>query len=219
MHWHEITRTGLTEAPIARHGDWSYDPGIIGEFSKVVADRYWRKVDTITFPNNPIRYDLLRHNTENAWKVGNLVTKERNRTHELVQVYDIVFFINLRNEKALGHRLKYPRLHRSYAAGASRELIGSGIAKTMLRYFLEKLRYTIICDYQQYIGARRLWSSLSNDPAFAVDIVNVWTDTIVARNASIQHGPNDADIDPALWSFQADDPQRDIFFVLRLANN
>lgn len=216
MCWNDFKPdTDLTEAPIARHGDWDYDPANIAEFSKAVADTQWRKVDTITFDGNPLVYDILRHRVENAWRVARLVTKAQQRTNEPYQVYDLVFFINFRRESSIGHRFNYPRLYRSYAAGAAPTLIGSGIAKTMLRFFLEKQRYTIICDYEQYLGARRLWSSLSREPDFTVDVINVATDALVKSHALIQHGSDDADIDPELWSFNAKDQQKNLFFVLR----
>ncbi len=63
----------------------------------------------------------------------------------------------------------------------------------------------------------RLWSSLSRDPEFTVDAVNVKTDTIIQADSLIDHGSDDADIDPALWSFNDSDPQRHVFFVLRLS--
>jgi hypothetical protein len=210
MRWEQIV-----EAPIAKHGNWDYDPANIAEFSKAVADADWRKIDTIQFAGNPVVYDVLRHRVENAWKVGRLVTKTQQRTGTPVQVYDIVFFINFRGERQLGHRLKYPRLYRSYAAGAAKSLIGSGIAKTMLRYFIERHGYTIICDYNQYLGARRLWASLSREPDFATDVVDVSANKVIALDALIDHGPRDSDIDPELWSFNSADPQKDIFFILR----
>lgn len=60
-------------------------------------------------------------------------------------------------------------------------------------------------DTEQYFGARKLWSKLSNKPKLTVDLLDTRTCNIVHKGIKIDHGPLDWNVDSRVWSYESDD--------------
>ena len=88
--------------------------------------------------------------------------------------------------------------------GVGTTLKRAGISTYMYKYFVKKLKYTIIGDTEQYFGARRLWSRLSKEIDVIVDIYDFKNDKVLEKNVILHHGNYNNDFDEKLWSYSKD---------------
>lgn len=77
---------------------------------------------------------------------------------------------------------------------------GSGLAKALYQYLVEKEDLLILGDSVQYFGARRLWSKISRMSTVVVDILDIANGTVLERNVTLKHGDLDHEFDQRLWS-------------------
>ena len=60
---------------------------------------------------------------------------------------------------------------------------------------VDDFKWVLMGDDEQYEGARNLWVSLSNNPGFNVDIVELATGKIIAKNVNLKDA-----LDPRIWT-------------------
>lgn len=72
---------------------------------------------------------------------------------------------------------------------------GAGIGKKLYSILVDDFKWVLMGDVEQYEGARNLWVSLSNNPGFNVDIVELATGKIIAKNVNLKDA-----LDPRIWA-------------------
>lgn len=72
---------------------------------------------------------------------------------------------------------------------------GLGLGKKLYTILVDDLKWTLMGDQEQYEGARNLWVSLSNNPGFKVDIVELATGKVLARDVNLQDA-----LDERIWT-------------------
>ena len=72
---------------------------------------------------------------------------------------------------------------------------GKGIGKKLYSILVDDFKWVLMGDDEQYEGARNLWVSLSNNPGFNVDIVELATGKIIAKNVNLKDA-----LDPRIWT-------------------
>jgi GNAT superfamily N-acetyltransferase len=89
---------------------------------------------------------------------------------------------------------------------------GNGIGSRLYTETI-KLGYLVMCDDLQYYGARKIWSRLSESQDYAVDVVNIEENKVVATEVELNQGTADEDFTEEFWSYYHD--KTDLLFVLR----
>lgn len=72
---------------------------------------------------------------------------------------------------------------------------GKGLGKKLYMVLVDDLKWTLMGDQEQYAGARNLWTSLSNNPGFKVDIVELATGKVIAKDVNLQDA-----LDERIWT-------------------
>ncbi|EAI5067794.1 hypothetical protein BJL57_09365 [Campylobacter jejuni] len=72
---------------------------------------------------------------------------------------------------------------------------GKGIGKKLYTILVDDFKWVLMGDEEQYEGARNLWTSLSKTPGFNVDIVELVTGKIIAKNVKLKDA-----LDPRIWT-------------------
>ena len=72
---------------------------------------------------------------------------------------------------------------------------GKGIGKKLYSILVDDFKWVLMGDDEQYEGARNLWVSLSNNPGFNVDVVELATGKIIAKNVNLKDA-----LDPRIWT-------------------
>lgn len=89
-----------------------------------------------------------------------------------------------------------------------------GIAIKFYKY-LSNQGISLLGDGEQYLGARRLWSKLSKQLNYQVDIVNIKTKEILISDTEIYHGYTDEEFDKRVWSFDNEVIRDEVRILLR----
>ncbi|QXO06137.1 hypothetical protein [Campylobacter phage CJLB-12] len=72
---------------------------------------------------------------------------------------------------------------------------GGGIGKKLYTILVDDFKWVLMGDSEQYEGARNLWTFLSKSPGFNVDIVELATGKIIAKNVKLKDA-----LDPRIWT-------------------
>jgi hypothetical protein len=78
---------------------------------------------------------------------------------------------------------------------------GAGIAKALYLHFVKKLKFNILGDEEQYFGARKLWTKLSQTEDTTVDIIDIDKNEYIEKNVILHHGHYDHEFDDRVWSY------------------
>lgn len=189
----------ISEQAQAKKGNWKGSKELLGEISETVINLYYKKIDEVEI--NSESYILL-HNTSHkphiVYSLGYWIDVEESTKLGLEKnkKFKIVFGISLLKNKV---SKIYGDLYTVKGVGV--EDFGTGLSRYMYKYFVKKLRYTIVGDGEQYFGARKLWAKLSKQVDVEVDLYNIETDTLIEENVILHHGNYNNDFDKRLWSF------------------
>lgn len=74
-----------------------------------------------------------------------------------------------------------------------------GIGTFMYLYIVNKMKYTILGDLEQFFGARKLWVGLSKIKSFQVDVIDLNKNEIIYEDVTLEHGEKDDEFDKRLW--------------------
>lgn len=93
----------------------------------------------------------------------------------------------------------------------------SGIASSVYKFFSDS-GISLLGDVEQYLGARRLWSKISKDTNYQVDIVDIKNKKVIVSDTEIYHGLSDEEFDKRVWSLVDETIINDIRVLLRSKN-
>lgn len=192
----------ISEHAVARRGDWTPDPNLIGALSQFIYQRNWTKIDQMTVAN--VTYDIARHRNVPHFIVG-LMQPVENVTDDTKLEFGIVLHLQMSEVASLhfrdkGKALGYSNLHKVNSVAVKRELHGLGIAKQMYKWLVTQ-GILVLGDREQYFGARRLWAALSRDTDVVVDIIDYDAETVIDRDVMLHHGRYDHDFDQRVWNY------------------
>jgi len=192
----------LLEQSQAKKGDWTGSNSMLGELSVSVMDLFYKKIDDINIDSN--KYILLQ-NTNIKDKLNYVLGyyEEQDKETKLGNIKETKFVIDF--------GITFNSYKKSKIYGTLYTVVGvasknkvKGLATFMYKYFVKKMKFTILGDNEQYFGARMLWKKLSNDIDVIVDIYDIKEDKILEQNVILHHGNYNNDFDARLWSFSKD---------------
>lgn len=205
----------LNESPKAEDGDLedyrvddydskaeAYDS--IRTIANTVYNLHWDEIGTVK-SNEGLEYSLRQNNiVPNVYGVF-IPTSEH--------YHKMILELTTRDEKSLSSKFNM-----NINIMSIKEIIvipeyrGNGLAKNLYKFFARKLKYTLMSDSEQFIGARLLWSRLSKDNDIIVDIVDINSGEYLEKGAVLHHGHLNDDFDKRVWS--KDDSKGHIRFFL-----
>lgn len=182
----------MDESPTAHDGDWDYprDRMLLGDRTAYVTNKMFVPVKKMWLSDKSKR--LERDN-----KISLVVLTERENKKD--RAFTIGYFKTDKDEfRTLAHlnttryRPKNSELlqkHRivlqTNEIAVSDEYRGNGLAESLYKSIILSGN-ALICDYDQYEGARRLWRKLSQEHSdISVDVYNEDTLAIVTTNHKI----------------------------------
>jgi hypothetical protein len=180
----------LTEQAIAGYGDWNPVKDRIFEKSLKQLKAEYDFVDNVKIGKNTL--ELYKEKTSNIFVLG--VTTE--------DFFATVFNIELKPRKDVEHLFKdYKNIVNVDGVFVEKSMRGFGIAKTMYKYFVKNMHFTILGDEIQYHKARLTWASLSKMDDMLVDIINIDTGEIIQADVALHHGEADYEFDERVWDY------------------
>lgn len=183
----------LSEQAIAGYGDWSPSRNRILQKSLKQLNAEFIKVDTVRI-SKEFTLDLYKMKDMNVFILGQMADDS----------FDTVFHIEFNERKDIERLIgnpEYNKLMNVDGVIVEKTMRGYGIAKTMYKYFVKNLKFTILGDEIQYHKARLTWASLSKMDDVIVDIFNITTGEILERNVKLHHGVEDHDHDERVWDY------------------
>lgn len=199
----------LGESPIAAQGDWKTNTPT-SSISEFIFEQNWEIVGQLYMKAIADILYVAKFKDDKVWVIGKYT--EVSSTNEKPR-FEIYAQITLAIENSLGNKLGYGKLYQVKEVGVDEKYRGYNLAKSLYKILIRNYDFSIMGDYVQYFGARKLWASLSRDTDVAVDIIDVNTDTIIAKDVILHHGNYDEDFDKAVWSYRGD--KSHIILVLR----
>lgn len=190
----------ISDQAQAKKGNWKGGLEFIRNFSPFTINTDYNFQSTINVKDLG-ELLLYKHKTNNAYVAGIFLdVLEKTKTGDKeVQQFKAVFSISF-NPITLKH-YKNCVVVKGVSVVDDETYQKSGISLTMYKYFVKKLKYTIVGDGEQYFGARKLWAKLSKQVDVEVDLYNIETDTLIEENVILHHGNYNNDFDKRLWSF------------------
>lgn len=178
------------EDPIAGYGDWEPSENRIYVKSLKQLNAEWDFVTPLTVAH--IKFDLYKMKTKTAYILGQKTEKG----------FDVGFHIELMPRKDIEHLFHgYSNIVNVDGVMVKDTLRGNGIAKTMYKYFVDKMGYTILGDEIQYHKARLTWKSLSYMDDMIVDIIDIDSGKVIEKNVELFHGEADYEFDERVWDY------------------
>ncbi len=183
--------------PIARLNDWN-GGSHVGVTSERVHKSDWTFIEKTN--NN---FSIFKHNNNLTYVIG-----EELATNEFMRYC----LLKVEPSFQTGKKLNIEKLFAVKHVMTADDVRGTGFATIMYKWFVEKYG-PLISDYEQYKGARALWSSLSNDPECIVNVVDLNVSRTIEYNVSLYCGFND-EYDSKYWSTDfAKEPLRFTLFL------
>lgn len=195
----------LSDQAIAMKGDWDAKDDL-GSKSLLMLNKEW------TYITDLKNMKLYKHNSANAWILGNIKTIDG----EEKQRFSVTFRIDFSNRKNIGFKFDLKKLFNVDEVGVSKDRRGDGLSTFMYRYFVKEQGYNIIGDEQQFFGARKLWSKLSKQVDITVDIIDIKNEKFLEKDTVIHHRDLDHEFDTRVWSYGID--KKDIRLILKDIN-
>lgn len=116
----------------------------------------------------------------------------------------------------LNNFMTYSEIIRVESVVLAKSYRGGGYAFKLYEYIVSKLNLTILGDIEQYFGARKLYSNLSQrSDLVKVDIIDYDKKKLLDSGSIIHQGENDYDFDERVWSYNND--KENIRLILRKA--
>lgn len=189
----------VTDKPIPRYGDWN-EYGSIGTTTATVHKLYWDRLTDLNIEDLNLVISKLKN--QPTYVVGEPLSDGKFRR-----------FCYLETEPYQhGSELGYEPLFSIRDVMVARSVLGLSAGKALYGFVASELG-PIMSDWERHYPFRHLWASLSRDPEFHVDVVNLDSKTVVQKNATLTHGPENNDYNERYWS---EDLVKEPFrFVLR----
>jgi hypothetical protein len=209
-----------SEMSTAMIGDWKDDEPdfTLGTMSKIVTDTQWREVlGTIVIRSQVLELRKLRG--QNQYSIGHFTNDDSLEHQHNPYRFKVICQINLGRNRTLENLLKrnsesYSRIVNVDGIYIDPEYRGFNIASDLYKWLVNDQKFTILGDKQQYFGARKLWSKLSKDRHFKVDIIDIYTGNILFTDVDLYHGQLETEIDNRLWTMFPDNTMSHIRPIL-----
>ncbi len=183
----------INETPVAKHGDWSGGGSThdltISITTKYIFEHDWTVIDEDVFANF-LRVVIAKHNSELTYIAGKILDNGSFERYGLIQIEPC---------SQTSKKLNIDKLFAVKNIFVANTMRGNNIATTLYKWICENVG-PLLSDYEQYHGGRKLWSALSREHDYAVDVVNLNTSEYIETNATLNHGPTDDSFDEKYWS-------------------
>jgi hypothetical protein len=190
----------LTEQAQAKKGDWKGGIEFIRNFSSFTIYSDYKFEHDIKIKDLGT-LKLYKHKTNNAYVAGIFIettdlTKEGKKTET---TFKGVFSISFEEIKLKD--FSNCVVVKGVSVTDDETYQKSGISTTMYKFFVKNKKLTIVGDGEQYFGARKLWSKLSNSIDVKVDIYDIQKQELIFSDVILHHGHYNSDFDERLWSY------------------
>lgn len=214
------THEFLTEMPVAMNGDWYYQEcNFLGSKSLDFIDN-WDYIDSFNYIEN-IELKLFQMKpTSNISEIEFVLGYEGidlNYSSEPILRFIMVARLSLLRNEKYESKLNIDNILQVCSIAVLEKYRKEGIAKKLYQYLVEN-NYNLLSDGDQYLGARRLWSRLSNNSDLIVDVVDIDKMQIIKHNVKLHHGKLNDEFDCEYYSqenSQDNNSKFNIRFLLR----
>ena len=183
----------LSEQAVAGYGDWQPNKDRLITKSLKQLNAEFEFVDHIMI--DKITLDLYKMKNDDIFILG--VKTDIS--------FPVVFQIELKRRPDIASSFThYKNLVNVDGVMVEKSMRGYGIAKTMYKYFVQKMKFTILGDEIQYHKARLTWASLSNMDDVLVDILDIEHNIVIETDVILHHGVSDEDFDDRVWDYGFD---------------
>ena len=190
----------LTELSIAAIGDWDEGMKELSPYTENIIELKWNLVDVFKFDNQKYEFRQMRNSLN--FILGSFKNEK----------FYPVFKIFMARQKTTENKLRLKKLVNVNGVAVTQEMQGMGVAKTIYKYLVNQLHFTILADETQYFGARKLWSRLSKELDVTVDVIDIEKKEFLKKNVDIVHGKLDNEFDKEFWS--RNDDKKNVRFIL-----
>jgi hypothetical protein len=167
--------------------------GIINDF-EIINDTF--KTPKI---NGKDTFILIKSKLTHMFKVGDWVSNTNDtKDGSTSKQFQVLFSIQFKEEKLKDYKNAFsvPGVAVDLALASKK-----GLASFMYKFFVKEMGYTVVGDSEQYFGARKLWSKLSNSIDVKVDIYDIQKQELIFSDVILHHGHYNSDFDERLWSY------------------
>ena len=194
----------LNEKPVARDGEWNQeDEGY--SISLMGLDSYYKLL--MKLETGGTKAELRR--LDDTFVIGYIGADNPFKENR----FNIIFKLDTVDESIFFSKLGLSNILRVSSVLVAKNYRMRGLSTFVYKYIVNDLGYSIISDFEQYFGARKLWSRLSKDSEIIVDVINIKDNVIIDKNVELKHGKLNDEFDERYWS--KDLSKKDIRFILR----
>lgn len=191
---------GLTEQAISRKGDYDFgNLNYINKGKRVISASGIDIVTTIYHERTKEELYIVKliDNKDFICLCRKIEVPEKLKSGEIFKTVS-------RFELILAMNAKYTNKYRGLGYGSFRIVKAVEVHKTerkngygiiFYKTLVDKLKWTLMGDLEQYAGARELWVSLSEHPEFYVDIVDLSNAKIIQQNVKLKDA-----LDSRIWT-------------------
>lgn len=188
----------LVEMPVAMQGDWFFEEcNYLMSKSLSVLEKEWDLIKTFDL-SKKMNFYQLKNKLDFILGYEDF-DKEYSETEDELRLI-IVARISLDKKDDFEKKLQIKNIAEVKSVAVLSVFRGEGIAKKIYK-FLTELGFNILSDGGQFLGARRLWSRLSQETSsLSVDVIDLEKVEIIEKNVKIKHGKLDNEFDEKYWS-------------------
>lgn len=176
------------------------------------------RVDDEDIDKKITKYEALRIITPTAlrtqWKHYGYITDRNNTTFDVYNMgtsrfivvikgkdkdYLIITEATLQDEPTFKSKFKLNNAYRVYEIISIPNYRGLGIGMNLYKLWVNN-GLNIFGDFEQFFGARKLWSKISKESDVTVDIVDITKGEYIENNTVVHHGDFDHEFDDRVWS-------------------
>lgn len=214
----------IKESPVAVIKDWVYKtPKEWAEntISETAIETQWNKImGVLRFRNETL--ELRKSKTSNSYIMGKFekVSTPNSKVKNFDTRFRIILAGTLDSDPEIEKSLlktssKYKNVLNMSRISVHPDYRMMGIGSAFYE-FLANSGITVMGDYYQFNGARRLWAELSTKKNLIVDIVDLKKEKIIKHDVILhQNKKNLSDMDNEIWSIEPDESLSHIRPILR----
>lgn len=135
------------------------------------------------------------------WTTENIKTK---LGIEEKKIFRVILKMSMKRLSNLENKLGLKKLIYIEGVYLLQEYQRNDITKTIYKYLVNEMHYSIMGGEKQYFGARKLWARLSKELNLQVHLVDLTTKDYIEKDVILHQGKYDSDFDERLWSYQKD---------------
>lgn len=216
----------LSETPVAAKGDWnlrSEEDWKLFSYSEYGIDKEWTTVlGTFKVKGEEFELRTKKLGNTSSYILGCFEEFKTpfNKEQDAETRFRVILSSTTHRDEELEVALskvsnKYKHIINMSAISIHPDYRFLGLASDFYD-FLADSGLTLMGDHYQFLDARRLWSKLSKNPNYIVDVVDLYKEKIIKSDTILSHGRDDEDFDDSVWSLEPDESKAHIRPVLSI---